>query len=67
MHWSRIWPCSPTGWTPAARVDSALVTLLAGRSHTFHVSGRDLDEVALTARPVLRSVNDLIATEPRRV
>ena len=57
----------PDRLAPEARVDSALVTLLAGRSHTFHVSGRDLDEAALTARPVLRSVNDLIATEPRRV
>lgn len=48
----------------AARVDSGLVTLAAGDSHTFTVtgSGRDsagLDEVALTAKPVLRSVNDL--------
>ena len=44
---------------PSARVDSALITLLAGASHTFQVSGPGLDEVALTGRPVLRSVNDL--------
>lgn len=44
---------------PAARVDTALVTLPAGASHTFRVRGTDLDEVALTAKPVLRSVNDL--------
>jgi beta-mannosidase len=44
---------------PAARVDSALITLAAGFTHTFRVRGTDLDEVALTARPVLRSVNDL--------
>ncbi len=45
---------------PAARVDSALVTLIADESHTFTVhTDADLDEGALTARPVLRSVNDL--------
>ena len=43
----------------AARVDSCLVTLTAGDSHTFTVTGSGLDEVALTAKPVLRSVNDL--------
>ncbi|GAA3692654.1 glycoside hydrolase family 2 protein [Microlunatus aurantiacus] len=43
----------------AARVDSGLVTLAAGDTHTFVVSGAAVDEVALTARPVLRSVNDL--------
>ena len=44
----------------AARVDSGLVTLLAGQSHTFAVTGPDLDEVALTTKPVLRSVNDVV-------
>ncbi|WP_375423843.1 glycoside hydrolase family 2 protein [uncultured Friedmanniella sp.] len=44
----------------AARVDSGLVTLLAGQSHTFAVTGTDLDEAALTTKPVLRSVNDLV-------
>lgn len=42
-----------------ARVDSALITLPAGATHTFHVSGSGLDEVDLTTKPVLRSVNDL--------
>jgi beta-mannosidase len=51
----------PDRLDPAARVDSALITLRAGDSHTFVVTGADgLDEVALTAAPVLRSVNDLI-------
>ncbi|HYP45144.1 MAG TPA: glycoside hydrolase family 2 protein [Propionibacteriaceae bacterium] len=46
----------------AARVDSCLVTLLPGDSHTFEVtSAGPLDEVALTATPVLRSVNDVTA------
>ena len=44
----------------AARVDTGLVTLLAGETHTFQVSGTGLDEVALTTGPVLRSVNDLV-------
>jgi beta-mannosidase len=43
-----------------ARVDSGLVTLLAGERHTFVVAGPDLDEAALTTKPVLRSVNDLV-------
>ncbi|HEY5981472.1 MAG TPA: glycoside hydrolase family 2 protein [Microlunatus sp.] len=43
-----------------ARVDSVLITLEAGASHTFRVSGAGLDEVALTGKPVLRSVNDLL-------
>jgi beta-mannosidase len=43
----------------AARVDSGLVTLAAGDTHAFTVTGPELDEVALTVRPVLRSVNDL--------
>ncbi len=45
----------------AARVDSGLVTLRAGQSHTFEVTSAVLDEVALTAKPVLRTVNDLVA------
>ena len=43
----------------AARVDSVLITLPAGATHTFAVTGSGLDEVALTGKPVLRSVNDL--------
>ena len=55
----------PDRLDPGARVDSALVTLHAGGTHTFRVTGPEsggvagLDEVALTAKPVLRSVNDL--------
>ncbi len=49
----------PDRLDPAARVDTALVTLLAGESHTFAVSGPRLDEVALLSPPVLRCVNDL--------
>jgi beta-mannosidase len=47
---------------PAATVDTALVTLQAGQSHTFQVtsSQADLDPAALTRRPVLRSANDLV-------
>ena len=42
----------------AARVDSSLVTLSAGETHTFHVTGAAAPtEVAV---PVLRSVNDLV-------
>ncbi|MFL6064818.1 MAG: glycoside hydrolase family 2 protein [Friedmanniella sp.] len=44
----------------AARVDSGLVTLLAGERHTFVVTSADLDEAALTTKPVLRSVNDVV-------
>jgi beta-mannosidase len=51
----------PDRLDPAARVDTALVSLLAGDSHTFVVTGASgLDPDALTRRPVLRSVNDLI-------
>ncbi len=50
----------PDRLDPAARVDSGLVTLLAGERHTFTVTGSDLDEAALTTKPMLRSVNDVI-------
>lgn len=43
-----------------ARVDSGLITLSAGESHTFQVTSGALEDVALTASPVLRSVNDLV-------
>ena len=55
----------PDRLDPRARVDTALVTLPAGAMHTFRVTGTESDgiaglgEVALTAKPVLRSVNDL--------
>ncbi|GAA3435068.1 glycoside hydrolase family 2 protein [Kutzneria kofuensis] len=45
---------------PDAVVDDAMVTLLAGESAAFEVrTGARLDPAALTAAPVLRSVNDL--------
>ncbi|MBP2416354.1 glycoside hydrolase family 2 protein [Microlunatus capsulatus] len=50
----------PDRLDPAARVDSGLVTLLAGQSHTFAVTGPALDDEALTTKPVLRSVNDVV-------
>ncbi|MGK5738778.1 glycoside hydrolase family 2 protein [Micromonospora sp. URMC 103] len=50
----------PDRLDPAATVDEALVTLLPGESATFTVrSARPLDRAALTARPVLRCVNDM--------
>jgi beta-mannosidase len=46
---------------PAAEVDRAGVTVLPGESVTFTVTGASgLDPAALTARPVLRCVNDLV-------
>ncbi len=44
-----------------AVVDSMLVTLLPGESHTFEVPGADmsLHADAIVARPVLRAVNDV--------
>ena len=52
----------PDRLDPAAHVDTALVTLPAGQSHTFRVRSAqaDLDPAALTRRPVLRSANDLL-------
>ncbi|WP_106125783.1 glycoside hydrolase family 2 protein [Pseudosporangium ferrugineum] len=45
---------------PAAEADRSGVTLLPGESVTFRVRGaQNLDAAALTARPVLRCVNDL--------
>ncbi|MGV9767110.1 glycoside hydrolase family 2 protein [Micromonospora tulbaghiae] len=51
----------PDRLDPAAQVDRALVTLLPGESATFtvHAPG-PLDAGALTRRPVLRCVNDLV-------
>ncbi|HEU4948467.1 MAG TPA: glycoside hydrolase family 2 protein [Kribbella sp.] len=43
----------------AARVDSGLITLTAGESHTFHVTGGAAPSDAIGV-PVLRSVNDLL-------
>ena len=52
----------PDRLDPLAGVDTALVTLDAGQSHTFEVSSTlaDLDVAALAQKPVLRSVNDLV-------
>ncbi|MDG4817828.1 glycoside hydrolase family 2 protein [Micromonospora sp. WMMD956] len=48
----------PDRLDPAAEVDEALVTLLPGESATFTVRApRPLPAAALTARPVLRTVN----------
>ncbi|MFC8619504.1 glycoside hydrolase family 2 protein [Micromonospora purpureochromogenes] len=50
----------PERLDPSAEVDRALVTLLPGESATFTVrADTALDPVALTARPVLRCVNDI--------
>jgi beta-mannosidase len=43
----------------AARVDSGMVTLVAGESHVFTVTGPELDAEALARAPVLRAANDL--------
>lgn len=43
----------------SARVDSGLITLNAGESHTFHVTGPSTPAGALGV-PVLRSANDLL-------
>ncbi|MEH0840998.1 glycoside hydrolase family 2 protein [Micromonospora sp. CPCC 205711] len=50
----------PDRLDPSAEVDEALVTLLPGESVTFTVrADAPLDPAALTARPVLRCVNDI--------
>ncbi|MEV4478878.1 glycoside hydrolase family 2 protein [Micromonospora coxensis] len=52
----------PDRLDPSAEVDRALVTLLPGESTTFTVTAAaPLDPAALTARPVLRCVNDITA------
>ncbi|MDX2967673.1 glycoside hydrolase family 2 protein [Kribbella solani] len=48
----------PDRLDPAARVDSGLITLSPGESHTFHVTGAAAPE-QLTS-PVIRSANDLV-------
>ncbi|MFD3402613.1 glycoside hydrolase family 2 protein [Kribbella sp. NPDC058693] len=48
----------PDRLDPAARVDSCLITLSAGESHTFHVTGAKAPE--WIGVPVLRSANDLV-------
>ncbi|WP_159945511.1 MULTISPECIES: glycoside hydrolase family 2 protein [unclassified Nocardiopsis] len=51
---------------PDAEVDDMLVDLLAGETHTFMVRTKaEVDPVALTAAPVLRSANSLHARARR--
>ena len=51
---------------PRARVDRALVTLLAGEAAGFHVTtGATVKPEAFGRRPVLRSANDLVAAARR--
>ncbi|MFC0530099.1 glycoside hydrolase family 2 protein [Phytohabitans kaempferiae] len=55
----------PDRLDPSASVDELMVTLLPGESATFTVTARpDLDPAALTARPVLRCVNDVQPQTP---
>ena len=48
---------------PDARVDSGMVTLSAGDSHTFQIESDALDPAGLSAATVLRSANDLVALD----
>jgi beta-mannosidase len=51
----------PDRLDPTAEIDDAGVTLLPGESVTFTIRHTgDLDPAALTSRPVLRCVNDLL-------
>jgi beta-mannosidase len=55
----------PDRLDPAARIDSGLVTLQAGQSHTFRICAQaGLDPAVWRAKPVLRSVNDLAGHTP---
>ncbi|MFI7066423.1 glycoside hydrolase family 2 protein [Kribbella sp. NPDC050124] len=49
----------PDRLDPAARVDSCLITLSAGESHTFHVTASSAPTAV--GVPVLRSANDLVS------
>lgn len=54
----------PDRLDPTASVDKALITLLPGESATFTVRAAGaLDRAALTARPVLRCVNDIASSQ----
>jgi len=48
---------------PDARVDSGMVTLAAGDSHTFQIQSDALDPGGLSAATVLRSANDLVVED----
>ncbi len=50
----------PDRLDPAAKVDSCLITLSPGNTHTFHVTNTTTAPSTVT-KPVLRSANDLIA------
>ena len=55
----------PDRLDPEATVDEQLVTLLPGETATFTVhTARALETAALTAPPVLRCANDLVAQAP---
>jgi beta-mannosidase len=51
----------PDRLEPSARVDSCLITLNAGESHTFHVTCSASAPAGPLGKPVLRSANDLFA------
>jgi beta-mannosidase len=50
----------PDRLDPAAKVDTCLITLSPGNTHTFHVTNTTTTPTTIT-KPVLRSANDLIA------
>jgi len=50
----------PDRLDPAARVDSSLITLTPGTTHTFHVTNTTTVPPSIT-NPVLRTANDLVA------
>jgi beta-mannosidase len=50
----------PDRLDPAAKVDTALITLSPGQTHTFHVTNTTTTPTTLT-KPALRSANDLLS------
>ena len=50
----------PDRLDPAAKVDTALITLSPGNTHTFHVTNTTTTPTTIT-KPVLRSANDLLS------
>jgi beta-mannosidase len=50
----------PDRLEPSARVDSGLITLNAGDSHTFHVTCTESAPAGPISKPALRSANDLL-------
>jgi beta-mannosidase len=54
----------PDRLDPAAEADDAMITLLPGETATFTVrTSGHVDPAALTARPVLRCVNDMASRD----